>query len=196
MVWKVFTRFILIIAVLSIVACGGLRFSQLDPAAKDYHPKRIAVFIVDLGTYEEARPHIEQVVPGVLMETKWFTDVVDTASFSRQVQANDELRKAMMDYMSKLQTLNYSDPNLSKRIGELSKTDGFLLVTVDFWNYTVEKDDKLAKVSLGLKLIDAQTGKVMWKAGHDEKETYILLKPELSKVARSVVSKMVKEMPH
>jgi len=193
---KFFTRFILVIAVLSTIACGGLRFSQLDPAAKDYHPKRIAVFPADVGTYEEARNSIEQIVPGVLMEKQWFSDITDTASLNRQIQANDELRKTMTDYLSKLQTLNYSDPALSKKIGELTKTDGFLLVAVDYWNYTVEKDKKLAKVSVGLKLIDAENGKIMWKAGHDLGESYMLLKPELSKVARSVVSDLVKEMPH
>ncbi len=193
---KFFTRFILVIAVLSTIACGGLRFSQLDPAAKDYHPKRIAVFPADVGTYEEARNSIEQIVPGVLMEKQWFSDITDTASLNRQIQANDELRKTMTDYLSKLQTLNYSDPALSKKIGELTKTDGFLLVAVDYWNYTVEKDKKLAKVGVGLKLIDAEKGKIMWKAGHDLADSYMLLKPELSEVARSVVIDLVKEMPH
>jgi len=192
---RCFTRFILIIAVLSAIACGGLRFSQLDPAAKDFHPQRIAVFPADVNTFEESRQPIEQIVPGVLIETKWFADIVDTASLNRQVQANDELRKVMTDYVSKLQTLNYSDPVLSRRIGELTKTDGFLMVAVDYWNYTVEKGDKIARVSIGLRLIDAQTGKIMWKAGHDDKETYLLLKPELAKVARSIVKKMVSEMP-
>ena len=196
MMGKFFTRFILVIAVLSTIACGGLRFSQLDPAAKNYHPKRIAVFPADVGTYEEARNSIQQIVPGVLVEKQWFSDITDTASLNRQIQANDELRKTMTDYLSKLQTLNYSDPALSKKIGELTKTDGFLLVAVDYWNYTVEKDKKLAKVSVGLKLIDAENGKIMWKAGHDLAESYMLLKPELSKVARSVVIDLVKEMPH
>jgi hypothetical protein len=193
---RCFIRFILIIAVLNVMACGGLRFSQTDPAAKDYHPKRIAVFPMDVNTFEESRHPMEQIVPGVLIETKWFTDIIDTASLNRQILANDDLRKAMTDYLSKLQTLNYSDPVLSRRIGELIKADAFLMVAVDYWNYTVENDDKVAKVSVGLRLIDAQSGKIMWKAGHGDKETYLLLKPELPKVARSVVGRMIKEMPH
>ncbi len=196
MMRKFLTRVILAIAVLSAMGCGGLRFSQLDPAAKDYHPKRIAVFPADVGTYEEARNHIEQIVPGVLMEKKWFSDIIDTASLNRQIQANEALRKATTDYLSKLQTLNYSDPALSKSIGELTKTDAFLLVAVDYWNYTVEKDKKLGKVSIGLKLIDAETGKMMWKAGHHVADSYMLIKPDLSDVARSVVKAMVSEMPH
>jgi hypothetical protein len=193
---RYFTGFFLIIAVLSIAACGGLRFSQLDPAAKDYHPKRIAVFPADVGTYEEARDPIDQIVPGVLMDKKWFTDIADTASLNRQIQSNEDLRKAMTEYLSKFQTLNFSDPALSKQIGELTQTDAFLMVAVDYWNYTVEKDKKLAKVSVGLKLIDAETGKIMWKAGHHLAESYMLFKPALSDVARSVVKDMIDEMPH
>jgi len=193
---KYFTGFFLVIAALSLIACGGLRFSQLDPAAQNFHPKRIAVLPADVGTYEEARNHMDQIVPGVLMEKKWFSDITDTASLNRQIQANEELRKSMTDYLSKFQTLNYSDPALSKKIGELTHTDAFLLVAVDYWNYTVEKDKKLAKVSIGLKLIDAETGKIMWKAGHDLKRSYMLIKPELSDVARSVVKDMVEMMPH
>lgn len=196
MMEKYFIRFILITAILSVIACGGLRFSQLDPAAKDYHPKRIAVFPADVGTYEEARGPIEQIVPGVLMEKKWFNDVTDTASLNRQIQSNEELRKTTTDYLSKLQTLNYSDSALSKKIGELIKTDAFLLVGVDYWNYTVEKDKKLAKVSIGVKLVDTETGKIMWKAGHHVAESYMLLKPDLPDVARSVVKDIVSEMPH
>jgi hypothetical protein len=45
-------------------------------------------------------------------------------------------------------------------------------------------------------LIDAETGKIMWKAGHHLAESYMMIKPELSDVARSVVKDMVSEMPH
>ncbi len=196
MVKRRIAGWMLMIAVLSLAACGGLRFSHLDPAAKDFHPKRIAVFPMDVGTYEEARTHMEQIVPGVLAEKKWFSEITDTAALNRQILANEELRKAMTDYLSKLQTLNYSDAALSKKIGELTRSDAFLLVAVDYWNYTVEKDKKLAKVSIGLKLIDAESGKTMWKAGHQLSESYMLFKPELSKVARDVVSDMTGEMPH
>ena len=196
MTGKQFNRFILIIAALSVIACGELRYSQLDPAANDYHPKRIVVFPVEATTYEEARTVMEQIVPGVLTDKKWFSSVTDVASLSRQIQANEELQKTMVDYLSKLQTLNFSDAVLSKKIGELTQTDAFLLVTVDYWNYIVEKDKNFAKVGIVLKLIDAESGKTMWKAGHHLKESYVFLKPELSKVARNVVDIMVDKMPH
>jgi hypothetical protein len=196
MITKLCTRLIVILFVFSTIACGGLRFSQADPAAKDYHPKRIAVFPVEVNTYEEARGPLEQIIPGVLIDKKWFTDVIDTASLNRQLQANEDLRKAMTDYLSKLQTLNFSDSGLSQKIGELAKIDAFLLVSVETWNYAVEKDKKVAKVSMGMKLIDATTGKIIWKAGHHITESYMLLKPELSKVARNLASDMTDYMPH
>jgi len=196
MTGKRFAGLILVVAVLCLVACGGLRFSHLDPAAKDFHPKRILIFPIDAGTYEESRVDMEQMVPGVLAEKKWFAEITDTASLNRQIAANEELRKAMTEYLSKLQTLNFSDANLTRKIGSLTQSDALLLASVDYWNYTTEKDKNIARVSIGVKLIDAESGKIMWKAGHQLSESYMFIKPDLSKVARSVFKDMAGEMPH
>ncbi len=120
MIRKLFVIYILAICILSAIACGSLRFSQLAPEAKDFHPQKVAVFPVDVGNYEEARGVIEKIVAGVLVEKKWFADVTDTENFNRQILANEELRKAIMEYLSKLNTLNFSDPDLSRKIGEIS----------------------------------------------------------------------------
>ena len=174
-----------------------LRYSQLDPAANDFHPQTIAIFpVVDVGTYEESRGDVEQITAGVLIDKKWFTNVTDAASLSRQFQANEELRKAMTEYISKLRSLNFTDPDLSRKIGELTNVDAFLLISVDSWNYAVENDKKVGKVSIGMRFIDASTGKIMWKAGHHISERYRLIKPDLPNVARSVVRDMVGYMPH
>jgi len=61
---------------LALAGCGGIRYSEVSPEAKEFHPKRIGVFPVDVGTYEEARGVIDQIIAGVLIDTKWFTDVV------------------------------------------------------------------------------------------------------------------------
>jgi hypothetical protein len=196
MIRKLFVIYILAICILSAIACGSLRFSQLAPEAKDFHPQKVAVFPVDVGNYEEARGVVEKIITGVLIEKKWFADVTDTETLKRQILVNEELRKVIMEYLSKLNTLNFSDPDLSKKIGELAKVDAFLLVSVDMWNYAVEKDKKMAKVSMGMKLYEAATGKMMWKAGHHIAESYMLIKPDLSNVARDVARDMVKEMPH
>ncbi len=197
MIKKSFPIFSLLLLMMPLAACGGLRFSQSAPEAKDFHPQTIVIFPVEIGgNNEEARGSVEQIMPGVLSEKKWFNDIIDTKSLRRQLSANKELNDAMTNYVSKLRALNFSDPDLSKKIGEIIKADAFLLVSVDIWNYTVEKEDKFAKVSLAMKLYDASTGREMWKARHQIDDEYIVMKPELAKVARNVARAMIDYMPH
>lgn len=196
---KLFVKCILMIFVLTTIACSGLRFSQLAPEAKDFHPQKVAVFPVEMLNYEEAkgsRGVVEQIVAGSLVEKKWFANIMDTESLNRKLLVNEELNKAMTEYLSKLRTVNFSDPDLSKKIGELAKVDAFLLVSVDEWDYTVQKDEKVAKVGMTMKLYEASTGKLMWKAGHAITESYTFFKPDLPKVASNVTREMIVYMPH
>ncbi len=196
MIRKLFMISVLVICSLSTIACGSLRFSQLAPEAKDFHPQRIAVFPADVVNYAEAKGVVEKVVAGVLVDKGWFTNVVNAEDLNRQIMANDELGKSIKEYLSKLNTLAFSDPELSRKIGELAKVDAFLFVSVDEWNFAVEKDKKVARVSLTMRLYEASTGKWMWRVGHGIVESYMLIKPDLSNVARGLVRDMVKEMPH
>ena len=196
---KLFVKFILLIFVLTTTACSGLRFSQLAPEAKDFHPQKIAVFPVEMVSSEETKEvkgEVEKNIEGSLIEKKWFAGVVGAGSFNSQLLANEELNKAITEYLSKLQTVNFSDPDLSKKIGELLKVDAFLMVSVDSWDYIVVKDDKKAFVGMTMKLYETSTGKLMWKAGYDIKEDYMVIKPDLTKVARNVARKMISYMPH
>lgn len=193
---KTFLLPVTMLLLLALFGCGGIRYSQVAPEAKDFHPKRIGVLSADVGTYEEARGVIDQIIAGVLIDTKWFTDVVAADVINKQMQSSEELRKVFLDYISKLRAVNYSDPDLSRKLGEMIKVDAFLLVNVDYWNYTKENDDKVGKVVMGVKMIDAASGKIMWIAGHHEVAAYILMKPALPDVAKSLVKRMIKEMPH
>jgi hypothetical protein len=184
---------VLILCLLS--ACGGLRYSQVAREAKDFHPKRVAVLPADVGMYEEARGNVEQIFAGVLADNKWFTDVVDATTIGNQIQSNEGYRRVVLDYLVKLKAINASDSDLSKKIGEISQVDAFFVITVDFWNYTRENDKKIGKVGLGIKMIEASTGKIMWKAGHHEAESYLLIKPDLADVAKDLIKTMVGEMP-
>jgi hypothetical protein len=67
---------------------------------------------------------------------------------------------------------------------------------VDFWNYTTQGKDKVAKVGFAAKLVDAEAGKIMWEAGHHEVKDYWLIKPDLADLADEVAGKMVDSMPH
>jgi len=189
--WHVFIALSLIL----LSACGGLRYSQVDPDAGNFHPRRVGVLPVDVGPYEEARGTVDQMIAGLLIEKGWFNDVVAGDGINRQFQANEELRKVVNEYMAKLKTVNFSDPQLSGRIGELCQVDTFLVVSVDYWNYTTENGDKLGKVGMGIKMIDAETGKILWKAGHSKAEKYRLFKPELLIVAKSLFKDMIDYMP-
>jgi hypothetical protein len=193
---KTFLSPLMLLLLLALVGCAGIRYSHVAPEAKDFHPKRIGLLPADVGTYEEARGVIDQIISGVIADTKWFTDVVAADKMNDRIKSSEVIQKVFVDYVSKLRAVNFSDPDLSCKLGEMTKVDAFLLVNVDYWNYTKEKDDKVAKVVMGVKMIDAASGKIMWNAGHHEVEEYILMKPALPDVAKSLVKRMIKEMPH
>ena len=182
---------------LVISGCGSLlRYSEVAPEAKDIHPKRIGVLLADLGTNGEARGVIDDIITGDLAGRKWFEDVVAADTISRQIQGNEEHKKAVADYLAKLKMVNFSDPELSKKIGELAQVDAFIIVNLDYWQYTMEKTEKIAKVGVSVKMIDVNTGNVLWKASHHEIETYNWIKPELAKIAKKLVGIMMDGMPH
>jgi len=186
------------IFLLATIGCTGLRFSQLAPEAKDFHPKRIAVFPVEMLNFEGtkgAKEVVENFIADSLAEKKWFVNIITAESLKKQIKDSQELNSVMTEYLSKLR-IPFSDPDLSKRIAELTKIDAFLMVNVDDWEYTVEKDEKIAKVGMTMQLYDASNGKLMWKAGYDIKKSYIVIKPALPDVARDVVRKMISSMPH
>ncbi len=139
---------------------------------------------------------LKKIVPAELAAKKWFTSVIDTASLNSQIQSNNELRQLVTDYISKLNTLNYSDPELSGKISQLIDADAFLFVTVEEWRYTVEKEKNYANASIGVKLIDPATGKIMWRAAHNKRERYMLVKSDMSRIARSVIIDLINKMPH
>jgi len=96
----------------------------------------------------------------------------------------------------KLKTINISDPALSRKIGEVTKSEAFFVINVDFWSYTREDGDKVGKVGLGIKMVESSTGRIMWKAGHHLSESYWMVKPDLPDIAKELVKKMIEEMPH
>lgn len=195
---KRFAVYILLISFLGIAACGGLRFHQLAPEAKDFHPKNIAVFPIEVWNHKDidSRTVVEQIVSGLLVEKKWFDHVMDAQSLQSKINADDELRDATRNFFDKLRMLNYADPGLSREIGRIAGIDAYLLVFVDEWKYTAEGDKKTAHVGLTMELYDVVTGRLMWKGNHIISSDYVIIKPELSRIARDVARKMIHYMPH
>ncbi len=181
---------------LMLWACGGLRYSQVSSDATNFHPKSIGVLPVDVGSYGEARGVVDQIFAGILAKKGWFDTVVSAETIKSQMAYNAEARHSVVDYLTKLKAVNFSDPDLSKKIGDLYKMDAFLIVTVDFWNYTVEGEDKVAKVGFAVRLVNAQTGSTIWEAGHHEVNDYLLFKPDLTDLAEDVAQTMINKMPH
>jgi hypothetical protein len=186
----------LAILLLGFFGCGGLRYSHVSPEAKDFHPRRIAVLPADVKTFPEAKGSIDSLISEALSERKWFAAVVGGEEIGRRLETDETLRQAVAEYLAKLDKVSFSDPALSGRIGELTRAEAFVLVRVDYWNYTKENDKKVGKVSLSLTLIEAGTGKIVWSAGHQRASDYLIMKPALPDVARDIIREMIDYMPH
>ena len=187
---------ILAFSLLTGSGCSELRNSYLAPEAKTFHPKTIAILPVEVGVYGVAGGVIDQVIAGVLTDKKWFSGVITPDALNQQSGSREKLQKAVTEYLAKLKTVSFSDPDLSGNIGRIAGAEALLVVTVDHWTYTVDKDKKLARVGLGIKMIDAATGKIMWKASHVQTDEYSFFKPELASVARGLFKNMIEYMPH
>ena len=187
---------ILTIVLLGLLGCGGLRYSQVAPEAKDFHPQRIAVLPADTTAFPEAKASIDRVFAEVLAEQKWFTDIVGGEEVGRRLETDAELRQTVTEYLAKLQKVSYSDPELSSRIGALTRTEALLLVQVDYWKYTTEDDTKMGKVGISITMIEAKTGKTIWRAVHNRASDYMIIKPDLPDVARGLIREMIGQMPH
>lgn len=180
---------------LLVVGCGGLRYNMTAPEAKDFHPKSIGVFPVSLGCFAEAQGVIDQAIVSALKEKGWFSRVVSVDDLIKQPGAKPELQEVVTAYLDKLDKLNYSDPELSRRIAELSQVDALLIVSLDYWNYLKDVDYKIAKVGLGVQMANAINGKLVWEARHIQESKYLVIKPELSDVAKSLMKEMAGYMP-
>jgi hypothetical protein len=181
---------------MAILGCGGLRYVEVSPDAGDFHPRRIAVLPAYTKVFEGAKGDVDRLVPEVLHEKKWFDDVVGGDAIGRRMESDGTFGEVVTDYVAKLTGLSFSDPALSERLGELTDTDAFLFVQVDYWNYTTVNDKKVAKVSLGIKMIEAKTGKILWTAGHHKISDYVIMKPDLPDVAKALIREMIGYMPH
>lgn len=189
--WFAITLFIL-----SMSGCGGLRYSEVSPDAGNCHPRQIAVLPVDATIFPEARGVVDRLFSEVLVERQWFSGVIGGDAISERMKKDDALRAAVTDYLTKRAKVNYSDPELSGRIGVLTGADAFLIIRVDSWLYTVQDDKKLAKTGFSIAMIESKTGKTVWKAAHDRVSDYLLVKPDLSSMARGLIREMTDRMPH
>ena len=185
------------LAVMGLAACGGkIHYSQPHDDVKSFHPKRICILPVEVGTYAEAKASADKIVADAIAERKWFDTVVAGKSMETLMQSNEALGKSVSAYLEKLKVVNYSDPDLTRKIGDAANVDAILLVNVDYWFYTKEGEEKIVKVGFSVKLVETATGKMMWKGTHHVDEKYNLFKPALADVGKKVIRQILDEMPH
>jgi len=184
------------VLLMMISACGGLRFSEVAPDIGDFHPGKICVFPVDTGAYTEVAAIADDIIAETAGDQGFISGVIAPASLKKRMDNDDSLKQTVTDYLAKLKAVHFSDPDMSRHIGEACDVDSLLVVGVDFWNYTRLKDDKLAKVGFSMALIEAQTGKIIWKAKHYETKGYNWFKPDLDDLAEEVADTMISRMPH
>ena len=186
----------LVLILTMISACGGLRYSQVAPDIGDFHPQKICVFPVNAGAYTETVNIANNLITNAVLEQEYFAAVISPEQIAKLEKKNNDLKHAMVEYLAKLKKVNFSDPDISGYIGKKCGADALLVVDVDFWNYTTQENGKLAKVGFTMDLIEARTGKIMWKAKHYDTKKYKWLKPDLTDFAEDVAETMISRMPH
>lgn len=188
--------FILFVAVTVVLACAGpVRYSQVEPEMEDFRPRTIALLSVDVGHHRDAAGVIEEIVAGELDRTGRF-DRILTPGDVWNLTEDEASRTILEEYLSKREIVNYSDPDLSRRLSEVCDVEAFLLVSLTFWSYTLNvKEKEVAKVGLEMELVEASTGRSVWTAHDFEERRYRLFKPELSDLGSSVARRLVQAMP-
>lgn len=188
-------RLLFIFVALSFTGCASINFSQVSPDAKDFHPKTIAVLPATVGQYESARDVIDTIVSQSLVKTGWYDNIEDSVSIKAQVSSSPELAANIGNYIQQLNTLGMSEPILTAKLHEALQTDALFLVYVTSWGYGRLEGNKVARVGLGVKLVNASKGAIMWKANHEFIEEYWVFKPTLETMAEKLMALLLKEMP-
>ncbi|MFI5304228.1 MAG: hypothetical protein ACHQYP_05460 [Nitrospiria bacterium] len=186
----------LLLFVSFLPACSSINYSQMSPDSKTFHPKTIAVLPATIGQYEASRDVIDSAVSTKLVQSKWFTKVVDAASIKTQITKSTEISDELGKYIQQLNALGVSDPGLTGKLRKDLKADALFLTYVTSWGYGRQDGNKVARVGLGVKLVDASKGTVIWKANHELVEEYTLFKPKLNNMTDDLLAMLFKEMPH
>ncbi len=189
--------FILLTVSLLLFSCSSINFNEESPLAKDFKPRAVVILpsikMPDGVDFDAER--LARLIYDKLIDMKKFDRIVEPKDAQSILGQNQELQVNMLNYINKLRTLNISDAELSKKIGEAYGAQALIIVEASKWDYTKILGEKTAEVSITLKMVDADTGNVVWKASHSEQEEYSLFKPELIDIARGIVHKILKHLP-
>ena len=185
---------ILGIGLLFLTGCSGLQEMWEGPTAETFKPKTIAVLPSMVGGYEGAREASQQVLVSALGKTGRYESVISPDQVNGAFAAK-EASDLLAAYYSKLDTTGQSDPGMAGKLGQLVQADALLIPKVNNWEYGRAEGDSFGKVGLGLRLVDASNGALVWKGRHEKVKSYMVFKPALKDIANDLAVTMVKHMP-
>jgi hypothetical protein len=182
---------------LIISGCASINYNEIAPNANTFKPQ-VAVILPAVkmpeGTDQEA-DKVAKAIYDAATATKRFERVIDPMTAKSQMAENSQLQDAVMNYTVKLRSLGVSDKESSRKIGEIYQADTIIVGEVGKWNHIKYADEKAGEVAIAIKMVDAATGAVYWKAAHSAKKTYSLFKPDLADMATDVSKKIFDFMP-
>jgi hypothetical protein len=181
--------------ILFIAGCGGLQEVWEGPGARMFRPQAIAVLPPMASQYDNAREDIQEVLSNALNRTANIERVVSPENVTDIFQASKEAFDALVFYFSRLEMTGQSDKDSAVKLGKSLNVDSFLVVRVNSWEYMRKEGDNVARVGLGLRLVDATTGTTVWKARHERSISYMFYRPNLKDVAKELVAEMIQVMP-
>mgnify|MGYP001581562073 CR=1 FL=1 len=182
------------IGLLVLTGCGGLQEVWEGPSAATFKPKTIAVLPPMVGAYEGARESSQAVLVSVLSKSGRYESVVNPDQVNGAFSAK-EASDLLAAYYSKLDTTGQSDPGMAMKLGQLVQAEALLVPKINNWEYGRAEGDSFGKVGMGVRLIDAATGAIIWKGRHDKVKTYMMFKPALKDIAEDLSEYIVKYMP-
>jgi len=187
-----FCMFMLIVS-----GCASINYNEIAPNANSFKPKWAVVLPavkMPEGTDQEV-DKVAKAIYNAAVATKRFERVIDPMTAKSQMSENSELQDAVMSYTAKLRSLGVSDKESSRKIGEIYQVDTIIVGEVGKWGHIKYADEKAGEVAIAIKMVDAATGSVYWKAAHAYKKKYSLFKPDLADMAAAVSIKIFGFMP-
>ena len=176
---------------LLVAGCGGLQEVWEGPGAKIFRPQAIAVLPPMASQYDSAREDIQQVLSDAVNKTASIERVVSPENVTDIFQRSKEAFDALVFYFSRLEMTGQSDKDSAVKLGKALNVDSFLVVRVNSWEYM----HNTGRVGLSLRLVDATTGTIVWKARHERSSSYMFYRPNLKDVAKELAAEMINAMP-
>ncbi len=189
-------RFFLIFILVFLTSCASIEFNEIANNATLFRPKVVVLLPVRMPDgYEHDAAKAEKAVIDNALKTQRFEKILSPEQARLQMADNKELQDSIISFTTKLKTLGVTDKDLAQKIADAYLADTLIVADVSRWGYSEILGEKFAEVAISIRLIDASTGSVYWKAMHKEKETYSLFRPDLGNIANDVAKRIFKNMP-